>query len=261
MSIEIFEEAVRSLRTGQKIALCTVVEKVGAGPRGEGTKILVREDGMSFGTIGGGAFERILKQKAVKLIREGRSESLKFSLHEEEDEERIKTGLWCGGNMTVFVDVIAPKPKMVLVGSGHIALPTYKIGELLGFGITVVDNNFETATKDRFPNANIICNENFEAALKEVDVDKNTHILIVYGEPMFDLAALRRFVGEEVAFLGILGSPGKIAKLKERLKKEGVPAEKIEKIKGPIGLDIGAKTPEEIAVSIVAELIKQRSAA
>ena len=150
---------------------------------------------------------------------------------------------------------------MVIVGSGHIALPTYKIGEILGFDITVVDNNFDTATKDRFPNAKIICRENYEDALKEVEVDKNSHVVIVYGEPMFDLAALRRFVNEEVAFLGILGSPGKIAKLKEMLKKEGVSAEKIEKIKGPIGLAIGAKTPEEIAVSIMAELIKQRSAA
>jgi xanthine dehydrogenase accessory factor len=159
------------------------------------------------------------------------------------------------------VDVIEPKSKMVIVGSGHIALPTYKIGEILGFDITVVDNNFDTATKDRFPNAKIICRENYEDALKEVEVDKNSHVVIVYGEPMFDLAALRRFVNEEVAFLGILGSPGKIAKLKEMLKKEGVSAEKIEKIKGPIGLAIGAKTPEEIAVSIMAELIKQRSAA
>lgn len=156
----------------------------------------------------------------------------------------------------VFVDVIRPRPKMVMVGSGHIALPTCKIGEILGFEIVVVDNNFETATKDRFPNARIICRENFEDALKEVQVDKNTYVLIVYGEPMFDLAALRRFIGEEVAFLGILGSPGKIAKLKERLKEEGVAAEKIGKIKGPIGIDIGARTPEEIAVSIMAELIK-----
>ncbi|MGC8817727.1 MAG: XdhC family protein, partial [Candidatus Hadarchaeum sp.] len=167
--------------------------------------------------------------------------------------------LWCGGEMTVFVDVIKPRPKMVIVGSGHIALPTYKIGEILGFEIVVVDNNFETATKERFPNARIICRENFEEALKEVQVDRNTYVLIVYGEPMFDLAALRRFVVEEVAFLGILGSPGKIAKFRERLKEEGVAAEKIEKIKGPIGLNIGARTPEEIAVSIMAELIKLRS--
>jgi len=261
MSVEIFEEALRSLRMGQKIAVCTVVEKAGAGPRGEGTKILVREDGESFGTIGGGAFERTLKEEAIKLIKEGKSKSLKFSLREGENEEGIRTGLWCGGKMTVFVDVIEPKSKMVIVGSGHIALPTYKIGEILGFDITVVDNNFDTATKDRFPNAKIICRENYEDALKEVEVDKNSHVVIVYGEPMFDLAALRRFVNEEVAFLGILGSPGKIAKLKEMLKKEGVSAEKIEKIKGPIGLAIGAKTPEEIAVSIMAELIKQRSAA
>jgi xanthine dehydrogenase accessory factor len=259
MGVEIFEEAVKSLKGGQKIAICTVVEKVGSGPRGEGTKILVREDGTSFGTIGGGAFERILKQEAMKSIQEGRSRSLKFSLREEEDKEGIKTGLWCGGVMTVFVDVVEPKPKMVLVGSGHIALPTYKIGELLGFEITVVDNNFDTATRERFPKARIICREDFEAALKEVEVDKSTCVLIVYGEPMFDLAALRRFVNEDVAFLGILGSPGKIAKLKQRLKEEGVAAEKIERIKGPIGLNIGAKTPEEIAVSIMAELIKYRA--
>ena len=260
MGIEIFEEAVRSLRMGQKIAICTVVEKVGAGPREEGTKMLITDDGKSVGTIGGGAFERIIKEEAIKLMKEGKSKSLKFSLYKDKNDG-IRTGLWCGGSMTVFVDVIEPKPKMVIVGSGHIALPTCKVAEILGFEITVVDNNFATATKDRFPNAKIICRENFEEALKEAVVDRNSHIVIVYGEPLFDLSALRRFVNEEFAFLGILGSSGKIAELKDILKKEGVTAEKIYKIKGPIGLDIGAKTPEEIAVSIVAELIKQRSLA
>lgn len=259
MSIEIFEEAIRLLQMGQRIAICTVVEKIGSGPREEGAKILIGEDGKSIGTIGGGAFERIIKEEAMKLIREGKSKSLKFSLHKDKDEG-IKTGLWCGGSMTVFVDVIEPKPKLVIVGSGHIALPTYRIAEILGFEITVVDNNPATATKDRFPNAKIICHENFEDALKEVEVDKRSSIVIVYGEPMFDLAALRRFVNAEIAFLGILGSPGKIAELKDILRNEGVAPEKINKIKGPIGLDIGAKTPEEIAVSIVAELIKQRRA-
>ena len=258
MSLEIFDEAVKSLKMGQKIAICTVVEKVGSGPRPEGAKILIKENGETFGTIGGGEFERKLKEEAIKAIKEGKPRSVKFSLYEGGKEGEISTGLWCGGRMTVFIDVIEPRPRMIIVGSGHIALPTYRIAEILGFDITVVDDNFNTATNERFPNAKLICREDFESALKEVEVDEKSFVLILHGEPKHDLAALRRFVNEKVAYLGLLGSLGKITKLKDILKKDGVAADKIEKVHAPIGIDIGATTPEEIAVSILAEVIKEK---
>ena len=249
------------VRAGKRVALCTIVEKIGSGPAELGRSMLVSEGGEITGTIGGGeCFERGLKQEALKAIEEGKSKSLKFSFYGGAKEGELDTGLWCGGTITVFVDVIEPKPKLVLVGSGHIALPTYHVADLLGFEVTVVDDNEDTLRKERFPNAKLIFNEDFEKALREVKVDEHTYVAIVHGEPKHDLAALRRFIRERVAYLGLLGSKTKIAKLKGLLRKEGVPEGAMEKVRAPIGLDIGAETPEEIAVSIVAELIKERRA-
>ncbi len=258
MSILIFEKASQLLKEGRKIALCTVVEKVGSGPREKGAKMLVTEDGRTFGTIGGGTLERKIKEEALKTIREGRSKSVKFALYEGAKEKEIETGLWCGGEMTVFIDVNEPRPRMIIVGSGHIALPTYKTADLLGFDVTVVDDDSESLTKDRFPNAKLVYNEDFEEALKEAHIDKDTCVVVVHGEPKHDLAALRSFIHKEAAYLGILGSRGKLSKIKEVLKEEGVPKEKVERIRAPIGLKIGAETPEEIAVSIIAEVIKEK---
>jgi len=255
---DIFEQFPKLLRAGKKVALCTVVEKIGSGPAALGRKMLVTEDGEIIGTIGGGeCFERGLKQEALKAIKEGKSKSLKFSFYGGAKKGELDTGLWCGGTMTVFVDVIEPKPKLVIVGSGHIALPTYRVADLLGFDITVVDDNEDALTKCRFQNAKLIYHEDFEKALEKAEVDERTYVAIVHGEPKHDLAALRRFVREKMAYLGLLGSKRKIGKLKEILRKEGGHEKTIEKIHAPIGLDINAVAPEEIAVSIVAELIRE----
>ncbi len=266
--IDIFELIPALLREGKKVALCTVTEKIGSGPAEVGTRILVTEDAKIFGdfctgtsavgTIGGGELERAVMNEALKAIGEGKSKSLKFSLSERAKEDELKTGLWCGGTMTAFIDVIEPKPELLIVGSGHVALQTYKIADLLGFDVTVVDDIKETLTKNRFPKAKLIHDKSFAKALKKAKVGASTYVAIVHGEPKHDLAALRRFVRERTAYLGLLGSARKIVKLKEILRKDGVPTKVIKRIKAPIGLDINARTPEEIAVSIAAELIKER---
>jgi len=255
---DIFEQVPKLLKAGKKVALCTIVEKIGSGSAEMGRKILVTEDGKIIGTIGGGTFERKVKEEALKAIGEGKSRNVKFALYGGAKKDEVDTGMWCGGTTTVFVDVNEPNPKLVIVGSGHIALPTYKVAELLGFDITVVDDEQGTLTKDRFPNAKLISHADFEKALKEVKVDERAFVAIVHGEPKHDLAALRRFISERTAYLGLLGSAHKITRLKEILRKEGVPEKAINGVHAPIGLDINARTPEEIAVSIVAELVRAR---
>lgn len=265
--IDIFELVPIFLKDGKTVALCTVTEKIGSGPAKVGTRILVTEDAKIFGafctgtsaigTIGGGELERAVMDEALKAIKEGKSKSFKFSLSEKTREGELETGLWCGGTMTIFIDVIEPKPELSIVGSGHIALQIYKIADLLGFNVTVIDDINETLTKNKFPKAKLIYNKSFVKALKEVKVGTNTYVAIVHGEPKHDLAALRRFVREKIAYLGLLGSARKIDKLKEILRKDGVPTEAIKKIHAPIGLKINARTPEEIAVSIAAELIEK----
>ncbi|PIU14928.1 MAG: hypothetical protein COT21_00165 [Hadesarchaea archaeon CG08_land_8_20_14_0_20_51_8] len=157
----------------------------------------------------------------------------------------------------MFVDVVEPKPKLVIVGSGHIALPTYHLANFLNFNVIVVDNNRETLTKKRFPDAKLIFDRNFARALKKAKVDRDTYVAVLHGDPKYDLAAVRRFVREQVAYIGLLGSEKKARKLKEILRGDGVSEKSLEKIHAPIGLEIKAQTPEEIAVSIAAELIKK----
>ncbi len=257
-STDIFDQLPKLLRAGKRVALCTVVEKIGSGSAEKGRKILVTGDGRIIGTIGGGAFERKVKEEAMKAISERKPKSVKFALYGGAKKDEVDTGLWCGGTTVVFVDVIEPNPKLVIVGSGHIALPTYHVADLLGFDITVVDDERSTLTKNRFPKAKRIYHANFKKALKEVKVNERTFVAVVHGEPKHDLAALRRFIRERTAYLGLLGSARKITKLKEILRKDGVPEKAIKRIHAPIGLDIGAGTPKEIAVSIAAELIRER---
>ncbi|MEW6222248.1 MAG: XdhC/CoxI family protein [Candidatus Hadarchaeota archaeon] len=257
--IKLLNMAAERLERGLKIGVCTVVEKIGSGPSEVGRKMLVSEDGEIIGTIGGGeCFERALVQAALKAVRKGRTKSVKFSFYGGAKEGELDTGLWCGGAMTVFVDVVEPTPKLVIIGSGHVALPTYKVAEMLGFDVTVVDDNEDTLTKKRFPNAKLVFNRDFEKALKKLKVDKNAYVAIVHGEPRHDLAALRRFIKMDVAYLGVLGSGHKIAKLKKILAKDGVAKKKIDAVSAPIGLDLSARTPEEISISIAAELVKER---
>jgi len=256
--LNIFEQLPKLLMAGKRAALCTVVEKIGSGPAELGRKILVTEDGKIIGTIGGGTFERKVKEEALKAIEEGKSRRLKFAFYGGAKKDEVDTGLWCGGTMAVFVDVIGPKPKLIIVGSGHIALPTYRVADLLGFDITVVDDERGTLTEDRFPNAKRIYRVDFQKALKRTSVDERTFVAIIHGEPKHDLAALRHFVRERPAYLGLLGSKRKIIKLMEILKKEGISKVAIKKIHAPIGVDIGAETPEEIAVSIAAELVREK---
>ena len=264
--IDIFQLVPIFLKDGKTVALCTITKKTGSGQAKIGTRILVTEDAKMFGhfgtpaigTIGGGELERAVMKEALKAIKEGKSKSLKFSLSEKARGDELKTGLWCGGTMTIFMDVIEPKPELLIVGSGHVALQIYKIAELLGFNVTVIDDTKKTLTKSRFPRAKIIYNKSFRKALGTVKTGANTYIAIVHGEPKHDLAAMRRFVKEKTAYLGLLGSANKIAKLGEILRKDGVPTKSIDRIHAPIGLGINARTPEEIAVSIAAELIKER---
>jgi xanthine dehydrogenase accessory factor len=255
---EIFDKLRELLKAERKVALCTVVEKIGSGPAEVGKKMLVTDDGATLGTIGGGElFERELRREAMKAIKEGRPKSLKFSFYGGTKKGQLNTGLWCGGETTIFVDVVEPKPKLVIVGSGHVALPTYRMANFLNFNVTVVDNNRETLTKKRFPDAKLIFDRNFARALKKAKVDRNTYVAVLHGDPKCDLAAVRRFVREQVAYIGLLGSEKKARKLKEILRREGVSEKLLNRIRAPIGLDIKAQTPEEIAVSIAAELIKE----
>ncbi len=246
---QILEKAHELLDSGKGVALCSIIEKRGSTPRGEGTKILVTEEGETYGTVGGGEFERQLINEALEAIKKGESKTKTYTLSEEE------TGLWCGGESTVFFDVMGALPEIVLIGSGNVAKPVYDIANTLDYNVTVVDDNDETLTEERFPDAKRILDE-YDQALNKVQTNENTYVVVLQGEPHRDVRGLERFIGK-VPYLGVIGSDNKVRKIKEELKNKGYAEENVEKIRAPIGISINAERPQEIGVSIIGEIVKE----
>lgn len=232
------------------------MEKRGSGPRNEGAKMLVDPEGNTFGTIGGGGMEQKLVEEALETLKEGQPRTLTFALGVEPTEDAIAVDSKCGGEVKIFLDVITPDPRVIVVGSGHIGKPVADLANTVGFEVIVIDDA-ATATPERFPFAKIHAGS-FEEELERVEVRPSDLIAIVHGETDYELAALRSFLPRKPAYIGLLGSRNKAAEHKRQLLVEGFPGEEIEKISAPIGLVIGAETPEEIAISIVAELIEAR---
>ena len=257
--VDVLEKVAQLLKNRKKVALCTVIEKRGSGPRDVGAKIAVSEDGEIVGTIGGGNLERILVEEALKALKGGKSKKIVFSLREGVERRNVvKTGLICGGEITIFIDAIEPKPRLIIIGSGHVGYPLAKLADILGFEIVVVDDNKELATRERFPMAKEILVGDFTEILDKVEVRPDDFVVIVHGEPKHDFMALKKMLEREVRYVGLLGSKVKVAKFKERLKKEGVSEDALRNLYAPVGLDIGAQTPEEIGISILAQIIRIR---
>jgi len=255
--VEILKEAARLLEGGRRVALCTVVEKKGSGPRGIGGKMIVSEDGETIGTIGGGNLERALINESLKALREGKPKKAVFSLHKGGGEEAIKTGLICGGELTMFIDVIEPKRRLILIGAGHVAWPLARLADIVGFSLVVVDDNEELANRERFPMAEVITG-NFNEILDKIEVGPRDFVVIVHGEPEYDYLALEKIIRRRPAYVGLLGSKAKATTLIKRLREAGISDEDLKLLHAPVGLDIGAQTPEEIAISILAEIISER---
>jgi len=164
----------------------------------------------------------------------------------------------CGGEMELLLDPIQDKPTLLIAGGGHIALPLVKLGAILGFRVVVLDDRQEYANRERFPEADMVICQDFDAALSKVKVTSSTYLIIVTRGHALDELVLRRTITSKAAYIGMIGSQTKIRTVFERLRKDGVPEEAIRRVYAPIGLDIGGETPEEIAVSIVAEIVKLR---
>jgi len=256
--VEVLDWVLQFLNRGKRVALCTVIEKRGSGPRDQGAKMAVNEDGQVIGTIGGGSLERALIDLCLKALEEGVSRKVIFSLRPKGGKGTIDTGLICGGELTIFIDVIEPKCKIILVGAGHVALPLAKLADIVGFNLVVVDNDEKLANKERFPTAEKIITGDFNEILDELEVGSSDFVVIAHGEPEHDYMALEKIIKKRPAYIGLLGSKTKVATLIKKLKEAGISDNDIKTLHAPIGLDINAQTPEEIAVSIIAEIIKER---
>jgi xanthine dehydrogenase accessory factor len=235
----------------------TVVRAQGSTPQRAGAKMLVFADGRTVGTIGGGCYENEAIGKARLSIADGRPVLLHYELNDDFAQEN---GLICGGRMDVHVDPLLPDPALYIVGAGHVGFHLGRIAADAGFRITVVDDREKFANDQRFPGANVVV-EPIPDWLHRADIPASAFVVVLTRGHQHDLDAMRALAARDLRYLGLIGSRAKVARIYSALLGEGLPKECFERIHAPIGFDIGAVTPAEIAVSILAELIAIRRGA
>jgi xanthine dehydrogenase accessory factor len=249
--LAIFEEIIRLKRERIPAVLAIVVGSMGSAPRKAGAKMLVREDGSLVGTIGGGKIEAETVRAVPSILAEGFPRTVSFSLTEEH-------GLACGGQVQVYIEPISFPPHLIAVGSGHVGQALTRAARHAGFAVTLVDPHPDEAAGrvDGFLPADIICP--VAEIFSRVRADRGTYILIATRGHRDDFLAVREALSTEAQYIGLVGSRRKRGALKSFLEAAGFPISAADRVISPVGLDIGAKTPEEIAVSIVAQMIQWR---
>ena len=252
---DIYEEIVELRRTGRRGAVATIVNVRGSIPSFRTAKMLVRDDGSIVGTIGGGCVEADVWQAAREVMESEKPRTLKFDLNQD---PKYDTGLVCGGTLEVFVEPVLPPAVLYIFGAGHVALNLCQSAAGAGFQVTVTDDRSSYATRERFPTAHEIHALDFEEATQKLDPSESSYIVIVTRGHRDDMRILRWAVQTRARYVGMIGSKRKVIEIFRTLQNEGVPAHLFDRVHAPIGLDIGAITPEEIAVAISAELIAIR---
>jgi xanthine dehydrogenase accessory factor len=235
--------------------VATIVNVRGSIPSFETAKMLVRDDGSIVGTIGGGCVEAEVWQAAREVMESERPRTLTFDLNQD---PKYDTGLVCGGTLEIFVEPILPPADLYIFGAGHIAASLYKVARIAGFDVTVVDDREAYANRERFPEAKEVIAEDFDKAVAQLAPGESSYIVIVTRGHRDDMRMLRWAVQTPARYVGMIGSKRKTITIYKELQQEGLPAHLFDRVHAPVGLDIGAITPEEIAVSITAELIAKR---
>jgi xanthine dehydrogenase accessory factor len=252
--MDLFEEIVKMRRAGQRGALATIVHTNGSIPSYESSRMLVREDGSLLGTIGGGCVEAEVWAAAKEVMEKEAPRKMVFNLN---NEATYDNGLICGGTVEIFVEPILPQPVLYLFGGGHVSMALAKAAAAAGFGVSVIDDREAFANLQRFPMAQDVFTS-FDDAFAKIQPNASSYLVIVTRGHKEDMRVLAWAVRTAARYVGMIGSKRKVLSVYKALEQEGYRAEELERVFAPLGLDIGALSPEEIAISIVAELIAVR---
>lgn len=253
---EILAAIGEALTRGEEVALVTIVSSNGSTPQRVGAKMLVYKDGRTVGTIGGGCYEHDALGKAREAIQSRKPVRAKYDLNDDFAEE---TGLVCGGQMEVFIEPLEAPPALYVFGAGHVGYYLARIASEAGFELHVVDDRAAFANRERFPFAASVVVDDLPTWLAEAAIPSTAYAVVVTRGHRNDLETLQALVGRELRYIGLIGSRAKVARIYDQLLSDGqATLEQLSHVHAPIGLDIGAVTPQEIAVSIVAELVAIR---
>jgi xanthine dehydrogenase accessory factor len=252
MNQEVFAALAEALQRGEEVALVTITASTGSTPQRVGAKMLVYADGRTVGTIGGGCYENDAFWKAREAIKARRPQTVKYELTDDFAEE---SGLICGGQMDVFIEPVEPAPEVYVFGAGHVGYFLARMAHDAGFRVHVVDDREKFASPERFPQGIHTVVEDIPTWLAGNKLPPTAYAVIVTRGHRHDLDALRALVPRGMRYVGLIGSRAKVKRIYDALMDEGMSADALRAVHAPIGLDIGAITPQEIAVSILAELI------
>ena len=253
---EILKEALERINNGETIALVTIVKTKGSTPREVGAKMVVGKDGLIAGTIGGGITEAKVIEEIKQVLKEGKGKLITYHLTKE--QAALDEGAICGGEMKVFIDILQPKEELLIFGAGHCAACVSKLAKTMGFKVTIIDDRKEFANQDKFPEADEIIVKETEKALTHFKITPSTYIIVLTRGHLKDEEVLGLVFKSSAAYIGMIGSRKKNATVFQHLEEQGISTQEFKKVHAPIGMDIGAQTPEEIAVSIMAEIIQVR---
>ena len=246
--IIVMKKALENIEEGKELAIVTITKAEGSTPRREGAIMVVLNDGKIFGTIGGGSIENRVIQLSIEAIKKGRSCGVNIPL----DESGVD--MICGGEVDVFIDVYKNKPKLLIVGGGHIGQEIYNFASMLDFNIVIFDDREEFVNEERFPLAYELIHGDIIENLGKYPVDENTYIVIVSRSHAYDEEALEVMVGSNAKYIGAMGSKKKVITMKKNLIEKGIPEDILNKVYAPIGIKISSGTPADIAFSILSEI-------
>ncbi|MET0554198.1 MAG: XdhC/CoxI family protein [Vicinamibacteria bacterium] len=252
---DVLEAALRAEQDGEPAALVTVTATEGSTPQKAGAKMLVYSDGRIVGTIGGGCVEAERTWRARQAIDERRPQNASYDLTPDQAGE---DGLVCGGRMQVFIEPVEGTPTLCLFGAGHVSQPLARLAKGAGFRVEVLDDRVKFCNRERFPDADLVVVEDIAAGAARLTIGRNTYAVVVTRGHGGDTDALAAVLGRGVRFVGLLGSRPKLVHVVTALEERGLPPEELAQVRCPLGVEIGAVTPEEIAVSVLAEMIAVR---
>jgi xanthine dehydrogenase accessory factor len=250
--MDIYEELIRQRIEGRSCALATIVNAVGSVPSHASAKMLVRDDGSIVGTIGGGPAEGRAITVALEVLQSGSAQMISINLQED---PKMDAGMVCGGHLDIFVEAVQPAPVAFLFGAGHIGLVTARLVHTIGLDVAIIDDRPEFANKERFPCAREIHAGELKNIIGGLRPDRRSLIFIATRSHEFDTDVLAWALGTPAGYIGMLGSRRKILTVAKKLMAEGVTREQLARVHAPVGLNIRADTPEEIAIAVVAQMI------
>jgi xanthine dehydrogenase accessory factor len=251
----IYSAILLAQTSGASAALCTVIKSSGSVPRHSTSKMLVFADGKFVGTIGGGEMENRTLEAAKQVARSGQAQILEHSLV---DPKQGDAGV-CGGTVEIFIEPINPPPQMIIIGAGHVGRATAHLAKWLGFRIIVNDDRAELVSPEWIPEADVYLAGTLDDHLTKIKLNPQTYVLLLTRGVQFDVALLPKLLDADVAYIGVIGSKRRWTQALKELRDKGVAEEKLDRVHAPIGLELNAETPEEIAVSIMAEIIMRRN--